>query len=122
MDIVSAGVHHARVAGGKVGSDSLLNGEGVNISPNGDGLILGRRLGSGLAVDNAHHAVSGDSGGVGDPPPGEPGADDLLGALLVFGKLGMLVDVAADGNNFAVYIGNTGADLFFRYHGVLLIE
>ncbi len=95
VDIVAAGVHHARNLRGIGDLVLLLDRQGIHIGPQGDG----RTRDSGRH-QIGHYSCLGHTGMAGDPQLGQPAGDQLSRAVFLKSQLGMAVNLAAQGNQY----------------------
>ena len=113
MGVVAAGVHAPGVFGGKGEPGLLLDGEGVDIGPETDGLS---RL---AAIEDAHHAGVGAGVGL-DAHLRQLPEDALLGAVLVAPQLRVGMDIPAEGGHIILKIPGLGQDLVGGQHRCFL--
>ena len=105
--VMAAGMHHAGILAGVGSAGLLLNGQGVHITAQQDGLAgLG-------ALDGGQHAGLQAAGTPLDPILIQLGLDGLAGLILLGAYLGMGVEVAAHLNKIIVIGSSNLIDIHF---------
>mgnify|MGYP003326132312 CR=1 FL=1 len=105
VPVVAAGVHLVLVHRGVREVVLLLQVQRVHVGAQADRLLAGP-----AALQRADHARGGEAAMDLDAPALQPGGDDLGGAPLLEGGLGMAMDVAADRGQ----VGLIGGELVRR--------
>ena len=109
MEVVAAGVHHTGDLGAVGPLILLLHGQCVHVGPDEDG-------GAGnAAVQFSQDGVAGNAGAHGDAQLGQFVFDKLGGLLLVEGQLGILVEMAAIGQQLFLQRPGNGLNFCFAH-------
>ena len=107
MAIMATGMHDIRIFAGIGKAGRLLDRQGINIRPDADPPLAIAALQCG---DNTG---PGDAGGNGISPGGQLRCDQLAGAPLLKGKLGILMQVVAKRDDLVERGGNAAL------HGII---